>query len=406
MELKVPINLRIEDMVVNINDRLEDHELIERYGEGIDLDYEFFVDEDFDLDNIVESPYDPEENPTLFAAYVYTLLQYRDEGNRLTPAAKIYIWEQLMCDTLGTLDIAIELRDKYAEGTILKGRFEIGPSMCGIIKQGQNNWGLSLVKDITNNQVGLIKFLTIADWIPDIGREIRLLRQLNHPNVVTYWDSHEPESPYELPWVIMEYCNGGSLARKIEIAEHNFRTTGELLPEKLIWHFFKSVAEALRYCHYGDIGQTAGPPDWDPVYHRDIIPENIFTDKDARSVKLGDFGCAVRESDLNKIEDPDELPPLCSIPPEGEYPTMALDIYQLGKVIHALISPTNQVIGVPDVSFLDFPHGAYSDQLQIMVSNCVNENPDRRPDSRELLKAIEIFLESGTAGNEEVPLRY
>ncbi|KAK9477385.1 kinase-like domain-containing protein [Lipomyces japonicus] len=87
-----------------------------------------------------------------------------------------------------------------------------------------------------------------------ILKEVTILRQLDHPNIVRLIDFFESESYF---YVIMELLPGGELFHQI------VRLT--YFSEDLARHVIVQVAEALKYLH-----EECG------VVHRDIKPENIL----------------------------------------------------------------------------------------------------------------------------------
>ncbi|KAK9452661.1 kinase-like domain-containing protein [Dipodascopsis uninucleata] len=87
-----------------------------------------------------------------------------------------------------------------------------------------------------------------------ILKEVSLLRQINHPNIVSLLDFFESEDYY---YIIMELLPGGELFHQI------VRLT--YFSEDLARHVIVQVAEALRYLH-----EECG------IVHRDIKPENIL----------------------------------------------------------------------------------------------------------------------------------
>lgn len=86
-------------------------------------------------------------------------------------------------------------------------------------------------------------------------------------------------------YIQMEYCEGKALREVID--------KGSLWkePDK-IWTLFRQILEAIAYIH----GQG--------IIHRDIKPPNIFLDAEG-TVKLGDFGLAVRPPRAIEEEDDD-----------------------------------------------------------------------------------------------------
>ncbi|XP_014096431.3 uncharacterized protein Nek2 [Bactrocera oleae] len=108
--------------------------------------------------------------------------------------------------------------------------------------------------------------------------EIRVLRQLQHPNIVEYYHhlvNHEAKSIF----IVMECCEGGDLAQLIKCA----RDERKRFEERYIWRVLFQVCKALQVCHNKIRKGT--------ILHRDIKPANIFLDAQGNA-KLGDFGLA------------------------------------------------------------------------------------------------------------------
>jgi tRNA A-37 threonylcarbamoyl transferase component Bud32 len=99
------------------------------------------------------------------------------------------------------------------------------------------------------------------------GREARALAKLNHPNIVSVYDSGKTGDLY---YFIMEYIDGVNLRQLLR--------TGHILPREAL-QIVPQICDALQFAH--DEG----------IVHRDIKPENILLDKRGR-VKIADFGIA------------------------------------------------------------------------------------------------------------------
>ena len=99
-------------------------------------------------------------------------------------------------------------------------------------------------------------------------REAQALAKLNHPNIVTVFDSgHTEAGDY---YFVMEYVDGVNLRDVLR--------GGRLEPEKAL-AVVPQVCTALQYAHEQGI------------VHRDIKPENILIDSRGQ-VKIADFGLA------------------------------------------------------------------------------------------------------------------
>ncbi|KAF2138302.1 uncharacterized protein K452DRAFT_277385 [Aplosporella prunicola CBS 121167] len=88
----------------------------------------------------------------------------------------------------------------------------------------------------------------------NILKEVQIMRQLDHPNIVKLIDFSESRQYY---YIILELCPGGELFHQI------VRLT--YFSENLSRHVIIQVAKALEYLH-----EEAG------VVHRDIKPENLL----------------------------------------------------------------------------------------------------------------------------------
>jgi serine/threonine protein kinase len=110
-------------------------------------------------------------------------------------------------------------------------------------------------------------------------REIRILPELNHPNIVNilYWNIGG-DPPKFLPYYIMEYLKGGSL-RKYMDEKFNANKNYLFEPTWVISKIILPISSALAQAHSSN------------VYHRDLKPDNIiFTDDTKSSIKVADWG--------------------------------------------------------------------------------------------------------------------
>jgi len=121
------------------------------------------------------------------------------------------------------------------------------------------------IKSIPITKVGGSKERTLVD------REVRVLRELNHPGIPAYIEHMVlGDSPNIALWLVQELVPGQSLADELE--EHRY-TPREVLA------IIAELAEILSYLH------ELAPP----VIHRDIKPGNVMRRDDGR-LMLIDFG--------------------------------------------------------------------------------------------------------------------
>ena len=144
---------------------------------------------------------------------------------------------------------------------------ELGRGAMGIVYKGL---------DPKINRTVAIKTVHFDDveeaMLPEVKerffREAQAAGGLNHPNILTIYDSGEE---MDVAWIAMEFLAGKDLER--------FCQKGTLLPWSKALEICAKVADALEYAH------THG------VVHRDIKPANIMLLENGE-VKVTDFGIA------------------------------------------------------------------------------------------------------------------
>jgi serine/threonine protein kinase len=143
-------------------------------------------------------------------------------------------------------------------------------------------------------------------------REIRLLRELTHPNIVPILDEGEHDGR---PYVVMRFLPGGTLADRRLRDQHRRPLPN---PPGMLHLWLPSVAEALDHAH------AKG------VVHRDVKPANIFFDAFWNPC-LGDFGIAKKVAETSPLdEDPDLTKTQMGI---GTLDYMAAEQFSAGRSI-------------------------------------------------------------------------
>ncbi|MEM7696774.1 MAG: serine/threonine-protein kinase [Verrucomicrobiota bacterium] len=155
--------------------------------------------------------------------------------------------------------------------------------------------------------------------------EAQTLARLNHPNIVTLYESGEidrgPDEP-PLIYFLMEFIDGPAL-------ESMLREKSLSLAE--IYLLVADVCDGLHYAHEKG------------VIHQDIKPANLLLDSD-RSVRLADFGVARMLSDPEDessdfiMATPQYAAPELIDPTSFDEPAdHRADIYSIGVVLYELI---------------------------------------------------------------------
>jgi serine/threonine protein kinase len=147
--------------------------------------------------------------------------------------------------------------------------------------------------DLSNQQKVAIKKISLTqknNILQKIDQEVSIMQKINHPNIVKYYDVIKSN---DYLYIVMEYCNNGSLEDVIKYHEITNNTLS-LNREENTYYYLEQLKEALNYIRkYGYI-------------HRDIKPLNVlltrstslndnknnFNKSEKLIVKLADFGLA------------------------------------------------------------------------------------------------------------------
>ncbi|KFO28844.1 Death-associated protein kinase 3 [Fukomys damarensis] len=160
----------------------------------------------------------------------------------------------------------------------------------------------------------------------EIEREVSILREIRHPNIITLHDVFENKTDVVL---ILELVSGGEL--------FDFLAEKESLTEDEATQFLKQILDGVHYLHSKRIA------------HFDLKPENIMLlDKNVPSprIKLIDFGIA------HKIEAGNEFKNIFGTPefvaPEiVNYEPLGLeaDMWSIGVITYILLSGASPFLG-------------------------------------------------------------
>ncbi|HXI40939.1 MAG TPA: serine/threonine-protein kinase [Bryobacteraceae bacterium] len=204
---------------------------------------------------------------------------------------------------------------RFLPGTLLVGRYRV------VALLGRGGMGeVYRANDLRLGQPVALKFLpeetaknetTLARFY----NEIRIARQVSHPNVCRVYDLGDVEGQ---PYLSMEYVDGedlGSLLRRIG-----------RLPEVKALEIARKLCAGLAAAH--DRG----------VLHRDLKPSNIMLDGRG-NVLITDFGLAGLAAQMHGAEVRNGTPAYMA--PEqlaGKEVTIQSDIYALGLVLYEVFT--------------------------------------------------------------------
>lgn len=149
---------------------------------------------------------------------------------------------------------------------------------------------MHLVKEIGSGLIRCCKIINkdqAALPVEQIEAEIKVLKQLDHPNIIKIYDVYED---YNSVYIVMEYCEGGELLSRVIQAQQRAMT----LTERYVMIIMKQILLALAYFHTQKVVHKYVAAVFSMRISRDLKPENVlFHDSTASSiVKVIDFGLA------------------------------------------------------------------------------------------------------------------
>jgi serine/threonine protein kinase len=231
-----------------------------------------------------------------------------------------------------------------------------------------------LAHEKSDGRQGAIKVLSAelaqeAGFLQRFQREIEVLRQLDHPNIVRFFESGAQDGIY---YFAMEYLDGENFE---QILYEKSR-----IPWKEVLDAALQICPALKHAH--DRG----------IVHRDIKPPNLLRTA-AGTVKLTDFGIAKVFAARHLTNTGGVVGTAEFLSPEqacGKQATKRSDLYSLGIVLYTMITGRTPFEGQGTADILhkhlygqfdrpkklvpDIPH-----ELDDIVCQLLEKDPALRP---------------------------
>ncbi len=265
---------------------------------------------------------------------------------------------------------------RFEPGTLLASRYRI------ISRLGKGGMGeVFRADDLVLGQSVALKFLTEAatgnmSLLTRFYDEVRIARQITHPNVCRVYDIGEVEGQ---PYLSMEYVDGedlGSLLRRI----------GRLPADKAT-EFARKMCAGLAAAHKQG------------VLHRDLKPANIMIDGRGE-IHLMDFGLAAVATQLQGAEARSGTPAYMAPEQlEGREVSVQSDLYALGLVFYEMFTgkPAHradtfaQMLELRRSSSVTNPSHLAADidpSVERAILRCLDADPKLRPASAMALAGV------------------
>lgn len=286
-------------------------------------------------------------------------------------------------------------QSRFISGTIISGRYRI----VGLLGRG----GMGEVyraEDLQLGQQVALKFLSRNLALDEAAlarfhQEVRLARQISHPNVCKVFDVGKDNA---CRFLSMEYIDGEDLASLL-------RRIGRLPRDK-------AVDIARQLC----AGLTAAHEN--SVLHRDLKPANIMIDGRGR-VRITDFGLAALAGETGSemhAGTPAYMAPEQLIQREC---TPKSDIYALGLVLYEIFTGY-KVFHAESLADLERLHRQTSPvppsrlvrdvdrKVEHWIMRCLEKDPHLRPSALEIAAAmpggdpLAVALEAGVTPSPEM----
>uniref|UniRef100_A0A0P5QAR8 MAP/microtubule affinity-regulating kinase 3 n=1 Tax=Daphnia magna TaxID=35525 RepID=A0A0P5QAR8_9CRUS len=186
---------------------------------------------------------------------------------------------------------------------------------------GKGNFAkVKLAKHIPTGKEVAIKIIDKTQLnqgsLQKLFREVRIMKILDHPNIVKLFQVIETEKTL---YLVMEYASGGEV--------FDYLVLHGRMKEKEARAKFRQIVSAVQYCHQKRI------------IHRDLKAENLLLDSEM-NIKIADFGFS------NEFTPGSKLDTFCGSPPYAapelfqgkKYDGPEVDVWSLGVILYTLVS--------------------------------------------------------------------
>ncbi|CAG02397.1 unnamed protein product, partial [Tetraodon nigroviridis] len=235
------------------------------------------------------------------------------------------------CVTCQKVAIKIVNREKLSESVLMKGislhsqKGQVLPCVVSLPLKGEVMEGCgveSQALEQKKERSPAASYLLILHGLrftitplPQVEREIAILKLIEHPHVLKLHDVYENK---KYLYLVLEHVSGGELFDYLV-------KKGRLTPKEAR-KFFRQIMSALDFCHSHSI------------CHRDLKPENLLLDE-KNNIRIADFGMASLQVGDSLLETSCGSPHYaCPEVIRGEkYDGRKADVWSCGVILFALL---------------------------------------------------------------------
>lgn len=280
---------------------------------------------------------------------------------------------------------------------------------------GEGSYGTVIkVKPIYLNEERAMKVINKSNLFfnvseKDVYSEIKILKSLDHPNIIKIYEFFSDSINY---YMVNEYFEEGDLYNKIEKISH--------LSERVVKNVMKQIFSAVSYLH------SKG------IIHGDLKLENILIDSSAYSninesfkkyystssstdnkkhseffdIKLIDFGCSKFFTKESKYSGVVGSSFYCAPEVVNSQYDEKSDLWSCGVIMYVLLSGKTPFCGFDDIELteniqkgeFDFNYEEFtnvSESAKELITLLLNKNQKKRISARQALKHT-WFTSEGT----------
>lgn len=222
-------------------------------------------------------------------------------------------------------------------------------------------------------RAGLAQKKLLAQWVNDADalarfkREVRLLDEMSHPNVLPVVGRNLSDDP---PWFVMPEAES-SLAAEL--------AAGQAGDRDWVLRRFTAILNGMAYAH----SQRR-------ILHRDLKPENVLVVDG--ELMVSDFGLGKR-LDPNTVDltstnigmgtmayaAPEQFTDASHVGPQA-------DVYSIGKMLGEMLTGVKPLVGRPRLE-------AFPSEFQSFIDRCTQDDPaDRYANASDALVAFELLV--------------